>query len=352
MTIRSIAVVSLFALGCGKSTPKPEAEVAAPTSPATATTASPDAAPAAPDVAPVAEVAAADAVAAAPDCVPREVMAVLGSIDPDFAKLDQGVVSLCGTAQETRHCVALDLASGKRTAVKLDDGDVTHLPQYPAGFDDGLVKDEARPVLKLCPAEETRCKDLHVGQALSAHFSKDKTRAVVTSLEEGKLTAHIYDSATLTETLVVPVGASDLPNCTFAAFAGDALLVATGACTGAGKAWLVDSKTGTKIADIGKSETAFVLDGHFAQVDGNLFVFRDANGKTAYVQDVTTGDVKATIDLEKASDGTKPKDDTTFVFATPTQVVFVEARPLIDTVIVASPTDGSVSKVHVPRPCP
>ncbi len=369
MIIRTTALIALFTLGCGKSTPKPEAEVAAPTAPAAADVAAPapDAAPAAPDAAPAAEVAAAT-----PDCVPHDVMAVLGSIDPDFAKLDAGVVSLCGDAQETRHCVALDLASGKRTAIKLGEDDVAHMAAYPAGFDDGLIIDDGlmrsiqakdgKPageqppstgaVLKVCPPEETRCKELYSGRVLAAHFSKDKARVVVTSLDEGKLNAHIYTTATQAEELVVPIGATDLPNCSFAAFAGDALVIATGACGGAGKAWIADGKTGTKIADIGKSETAFVRDGQFAHVDGNLFVFRDASGKAAYVQDVTTGDVKATIDIDKASDGTKAKHDAAFVFATATEVILVEARPLLDTVIVASPTDGSITKVHVPRPCP
>ena len=334
-----LAVVVAFGLvACGKKEPTtaPEVVPATPTADAVA----------AADVSPTA------AVAAAADCVPHDVMAVLGSIDPDFAKLDNGAVSLCGFAQETRYCVALDLASGKRTSVKLADNDVAHLPSFPAGFDEGLVKDEGRPVLKLCPAAETRCQDLHVGQALAAHFDANKSRVVVTALEEGKLTAHIYDAATRTSVMIVPIADSDLPNCTFATFVGESLLISTGACTGGGKAWLADVKTGAKISDLGKVDGAFVKDGQLAQVEGNVWAFRDAAGKVAYLQDVVTGEVQATVDLEKASDGTKMKDDQAFVFATASDVYFVEARPLIGTVFVASRKDGAVTKTHLPRPCP
>ena len=367
-----LAVVVAFGLvACGKKEPTtaPEVVPATPTADAVAAAdVSPSAAVAAADVSPTAAVAAADvspsaaaaaadvsptaAVAAAADCVPHDVMAVLGSIDPDFAKLDNGAVSLCGFAQETRYCVALDLASGKRTSVKLADNDVAHLPSFPAGFDEGLVKDEGRPVLKLCPAAETRCQDLHVGQALAAHFDANKSRVVVTALEEGKLTAHIYDAATRTSVMIVPIADSDLPNCTFATFVGESLLISTGACTGGGKAWLADVKTGAKISDLGKVDGAFVKDGQLAQVEGNVWAFRDAAGKVAYLQDVVTGEVQATVDLEKASDGTKMKDDQAFVFATASDVYFVEARPLIGTVFVASRKDGAVTKTHLPRPCP
>ncbi len=345
----AIVLASGF-VACGKKEPAATPDAA----PAPATDAAPapatDAAPApAPDAA---AAPAPDAAPAAADCVPHDVMAVLGSIDPDFAKLDAGAVSLCGLAQETRHCVALDLASGKRTSVKLGEDDVAHLPSFPAGFDDGLVKDEARPVLKLCPAAETRCQDLHVGQALAAHYDANKSRVVVTALDEGKLNAHVYDAATRTALIVVPIADSDLPNCTFAAFVGESLLISTGACTGGGKAWLADAKTGTKIADIGKVEGSFVKDGQFALVEGNVWAFREAGGKTAYLQDVATGEVQASIDIEKATDGTKVKDDQAFVFATATDVILVEARPLVGTVFVASRKDGGITRTYLARPCP
>jgi len=345
-------IVAFGLVACGKKEPVVAPDVA----PATATAAPTDAAAApAPDAASAMQDAAVDASASAPpaaDCVPHDVMQVLGSISPDFAKLDAGVLSLCGFAQETRYCVALDLASGKRTSTKLDENDVTHLPAFPAGFDEGLVKDEGRPVLKLCPAAETRCQDLHVGAGLAGHFDANKSRVVVTSLEEGKLNAHIYDAATRTGTSVIPIADSDLPNCTFAAFVGESLLISTGACTGGGKAWLADAKTGTKIADIGKTEGAFVKDGQFAQVEGNVWAFRDASGKTAWLQDVVSGEVQTTIDLEKAADGTKIKDESAFVFANATDVMFVEGRPLLGTVVVASRKDGSITKSYLPRPCP
>lgn len=338
-------------VACGKKDPAATPDAAPAPAPAADAAAAP-----APDAAaaPATDAAAPapDAAVAAADCVPHDVMAVLGSIDPDFAKLDAGAVSLCGLAQDTRYCVALDLASGKRTSVKLGEGDVAHLPSFPAGYDDGLVKDEARPVVKLCPAAETRCQDLHVGTALAAHYDANKSRVVVTALDEGKLNALVYDAATRTQLIAVPIADSDLPNCTFVAFVGESLLISTGACTGGGKAWLADAKTGTKIADIGKAEGTFVKDGQFAQVEGNVWAFREAGGKTVYLQDVTTGEVQTTIDLDKAADGTKIKDDQAFVFATPTDVILVEARPLIGTVFVASRKDGTITKTHLPRPCP
>lgn len=347
-------IIAFGLVACGKKEPAPAPDVAPVAPVADVAAAAPDAAPAAADAASATpDVAAVDASApAAADCVPHDVMQVLGSISPDFAKLDGGSLALCGFAQETRYCVALDLASGKRTSTKLDENDVTHLPAFPAGFDEGLVKDEGRPVLKLCPAAETRCQDLHVGSVLAGHFDAKKARVVVTSLEDGKLNAHIYDAATREGSNVIPIADSDLPNCSFAAFVGESLLISTGACTGGGKAWLADAKSGTKIADIGKSEGAFVKDGQFAQVEGNVWAFRDASGKTAWIQDVVSGEVQATVDLEKAADGTKIKDEGAFVFATPSDVIFVEGRPLLGTVVVASRKDGSITKSYLPRPCP
>lgn len=337
------AVAFLLLGACGKKEPVAPAQ---PTTPA-----APDAAE--PPAADAAAPAPADAAAPAPaDCVTAETLAVLGGIDPDFARLDGRSVKLCGEMNDARHCVVLDLDSGKRTAEKLADGDVAHLPAYPAGFDDGLVKDDARPVLKLCASAEAGCKDLHVGEVLAAHFDPAKARVVVTALEEGKLTAHLYDTATLAETTKLEIGASDLPDCTFADFVGDALLLSTGPCSGGGKSWLADPKTGTKIADVGKREGTFVKDGGFAHLDGNTWVFRDATGKVAFIQDVATGEVSATVDLETAGGDTKSKDDKAFVLAAGDELVFVESRPLVGTVFVADRKDGAIKKSFVPRPCP
>jgi len=332
----------LLATACGKKEPATQADAAQP-----ATTQAPDAAePAAPDAA-----APAADVAPLAGCLAPEILAVLGGIDPDFAALDGRTVKLCGELDDVRHCVALDLDSGKRTADKLAEGDVAHLPDYPAGFDDGLVKDDARPVLKLCASAEAGCKDLHVGQALAAHFDAAKARVVVTALEEGKLTAHVYDTATLAETSKLDIGASDLPDCTFADFVGDTLLLSTGACSGGGRSWLADPKTGARIADVGKREGAFVKDGELAHIDGPTWVFRDASGKVAFVQDVTSGEVLATVDLQAAGGDTKPKDDKAFVLAAGDALIFVESRPLVGTVFIADRKDGAIKASFVPRPC-
>jgi hypothetical protein len=234
----------------------------------------------------------------------------------------------------------------------LPEDDVAHLPAFPPGFADGLLKDESRPVLKLCPADATTCTDLHVGQALAGHFDDDNKRVVITSFDDGKLTAHIYDTVTRARSAVWPVTESAIPDCSFAAFVGERLLISSGACTGGGKTWLADPETGDKIVDVGKRDDAFVRDGHYARVDGKLWAFRDASGKRVYLQDVASGEVSATVDLDAVAEGTKAKDDAAFVLATADMLVLVEARPLVGTVFLANPKDGSVTKSYVPRPCP
>jgi hypothetical protein len=305
---------------------------------------------------PAAEVAAPAADAAAPepppaDCVSAEVQATLNSLEPDFARLDGRALRLCGAVGEARHCVVLDLDSGKRTTEKLPDDDVQHLPAYPAGFDDGLLKDEGRPVLKLCA--DSRCKDLYVGEVLAGHFDAARARVVLTTWDDDKeRRARIFDTATQAEVAAFPIGPADLRDCTFAAFVGESLLVSTGACTGGGRAWLVDAKNGTKLGDIGKSPSAFVKDGQLALLDGTLWAFRDASGKAVYVQDVASGEVVATVDLETAADGTAPKDEHAFLFGSPSELVLVEARPVVGSVFIANPKDGAVTKKYLPRPCP
>lgn len=335
MTIRWLAMVSLIApVGCGKKETPP----AATTEAGPATHAGEDTA------------SAADAEDDA-GCIDTETSNVMGELDPDFARLEGNKAVLCGDTGPTRHCVALDLDSGERSVTKLADDDVEHLPAYPPGFADGLVKDDQRPVLKLCSAAAAQCKDLHVGQSLAGHFDADGERVVVTSLDDGTLNAHVYDAASQERRATVPIAESDLPDCTFAAFVGDRLLLSTGTCTGKGKAWLADSASGDEVADIGGREDAFVLDGQFTHVDGDVWAFREARGERVYLQDVTSGAVRASIDVATATDHTKPKDDAAFVLATADQVVLIEARPLVGTVIVANAGDGGVVRRYIPRPC-
>lgn len=360
------AFIALSLTACGKSpapadaatppadTAQAASDASAPPAGDTATAAGDAATPTPADAAQAAPDASAAADTAAPkDCVDDEVARVLGGLEPDFARLDKNVLELCGGFQDgPRHCVDLDLDTGKRTVVKLPDDDVAHLPSFPAGFDAGLMRDEARGVLKVCVSAETGCKDLHPGQVTAGHFDADKKRVVVASMEDGQRNARIFDVANQAEGKVIPIGPGDLPDCTFAAFLGnDTLLVSTGQCAAEGQSWLVDVASGKTIDEIGKSPNAFVRDGQFAQVDGDVWAFRDATGKVVHVQNVKTGDIVATVDLESAATGTAPKDEHAWAFARDGKLVLVEARPALGTVFIADPKDGSVTQSLVPRPC-
>lgn len=340
-TLPTTLLMTTVLAACGKKEPAPTPPTAPP--PAAEDVAAPSAAdasePGAPDAAPD------------PACLAQETARVLGSIDPDFARLDGGKVVLCGATRETRHCVSLDLESGQRTASELSEDDLAHLPAFPPGLDEGLVRDEARPVLKLCSAEDARCKDLHVGEVLAAHFDKDKRRVVVTSFDSGKLSAELYDAATLAAVKSLPIAERAVPDCSYAAFVGQRLLLSSGACTGGGKAWLVDPESGETVAAIGDGDV-FVRDGQFTQVQGDLWAFRAASGKAVYLHDVRSGARVATVDLDQAADNTASKDDAAFVLSDGGALVLVEARPLVGTVYTIDVKDGSVTRRHVPRPCP
>jgi len=86
-------LVGAFALThCGKPAPSRAADAAVPT-PVPA-----DAAPAG-----LADVAAEPAPA---DCVPNEIATVIGTIDPELARVEGKTVELCGLVDEARMCTA------------------------------------------------------------------------------------------------------------------------------------------------------------------------------------------------------------------------------------------------------
>jgi hypothetical protein len=312
------------------------------------------------DKADVAVVAAKDAASAvdttpAPDeppadCVDAETAKVMGTLDPDLARLHEGAVELCGEVEGgARKCVSLDLASGKRRVVDVGDTDFARIPSYPEGFDDGLVKDDKKPIVKLCASAEVGCKDLHTGDVLAAHFDGTRARAVLTAWDEGVRRAKIYDTKSLELVSTIEIGPGELPNCTFSNFVGENLLISTGECDGAGKSWLADPKTGNKLADIGGEDPIFVKSSQFAKIDDSRRVFRSADGSRAVIQDVKSGEVKAKIDLTVRGDAA-PKHGGAWVLASQGQAIFVEGAPTLGSVFVAE-ADGKVSKQLVPRPC-
>ena len=69
------------------------------------------------------------------------------------------------------------------------------------------------------------------------------------------------------------------------------------------------------------------------------------------LQEVGTGKVRATVDLKAASGETEPKHAGAWVLSHEGQAVFVEARPGLGSVHVASAADGKIIKSFVPRPC-
>jgi hypothetical protein len=337
-------VFALSLAACGKKE-SPAADVApADTEKASPT---PDTASSSPAVAPIADtIEKKDA----PDCAAADVMQALGGLEPDFARIEGHAVELCGDASGKRLCISLDLETGKRTVIEVSDTDFDRIAPYPAGFDDGLVRDDKKPVIKLCLSAEAGCKDLHTGNAIAGHFDKDRSRVVLTSWDEGMKRATVYDTKSLEATQTLDIAPGDLPDCTFADFAGESLLISTGECAGNGKSWLADPKTGQKIADIGADSPLFVKSGEFAHLHDTTWVFRSATGDRAVYQDVMSGKVAATVDLNALSENALPKDDIAWVLSKDGAAIFVESRPASGTIRMVD-RDGKALKSHVPKAC-
>lgn len=349
--VAGAGLVLALGAGCGKK--EPAADVAqAPAAPAADVAQAPaaDVAQAPADAAQ----APADAVQApaATDCVDAETARIMGGLDPDLARVEEGVVELCGDFEGgERWCVGLELATGKRGAKKVAETDFARMAHYPVGFDDGLVRDEQKPLIKLCASAEAGCKDLHAGDVMAAHFDEGKKLAVLTAWDDGVRSAKVYDAASLEVVGTVEIGKGDLPDCTFADFLGDKLLVSTGACDGAGQSWIADPKTGAKVADVGGEAPLFVKAEQYTEIGENTWVFRAADGSRAVVQEVGSGKVLATVDLKAAGGETAPKHPKAWVLSHAGAAVFVEARPALGTVHLASPTEGKITQSFVPRPC-
>ncbi len=354
-------LVSAFALThCGKPAPAPaSADAAAPAPAPAAADAAP--APAPGDAAPTAAADAATAAAdtapepAPADCVPHEIATVIGTVDPELARIEGKTVELCGLVEEARTCVSLDLETGIRKTIAVDDNDVKRIPAYPTGFDDGIIRDETRPVIKLCLSAETGCKDLHAGQILSARFDATRAHVVLTAWDDGMRKAKVYDTASLELKSSFDISPGDLPDCTFADFVGKNLIISTGACTGGGTSWILDVATGNKVADVGADAPFFIKDDQFAavpQAGENVFAFRSADGTTVVLQDVVTGAVSARLNLEEAVGDTTPKHDGAWVLTHELGIVLVESRPVPDSIYLVDAKTLAVTKSLLPRPCP
>lgn len=364
-----IAVLSAAVTGCSKGPPAgPDAKTAATatTMPPAPDAGAPATTPAADAGAGAATTPAADAAASAPDaasagCESGEVAAALKELKADFAAVTTRGLEVCGAlGEEKRGCIIVDLETDKRTFAALASDDADHIPPWPEHFDDGLVRDDKRPVLKLCASASDGCKDLFIGAVTTAHLADDKAHAVLTTVgSDPAKSARVFDTKTLEPGAVIPMPGSELVDCSFAAFAGPSVVVAVGPCTaggGAPKAWLAKADSGEKIADIGPKDAPGIAlrEGQWTAlpaVGPNIVAFRAAEGTLVVLQDVVTGEVKTTIAI--ASEGARDVKAPAWIFATKSGFVMTESLPLPTTLTrVDLSGDGAKFDTRAPVLCP
>ena len=342
--IAVLGAVTGGAVGCSKGPPAGPDTQPAPL----ATTAPPAPDAAAPATTPVADAdagaattpPAADAAAAAdaanPACESAEVAAALKELKADFAAVTARGLEVCGAlGEEKRGCIIVDLETQKRTFAALPSDDADHIPPWPEHFDDGLVRDDKRPVLKLCASASEGCKDLFIGAVTTAHLADDKAHAVLTTVgSDPAKSARVFDTKTFEARAVIPMPGSELVDCSFSAFAGPSVVVAVGPCSpggGAPKAWLAKADSGEKIADIGPKDAPGIAlrEGQWTALPGvgpNIVAFRAAEGTIVVIQDVVTGEVKATLAI--ATEGTRDVKAPAWIFETKGGFVMTESLPL------------------------
>lgn len=350
---RWFAIVPFMLMACGG-----KKEPAPPTTAAPVTTA-----PAADAAAPAPEVDAAsapeaDAAAPAPAsgaCLAKDAFAILEKVSPDHATFADGVATVCGQAEGTGYCYALDLKAPSVTASKQAEDDLVHVPNGVGAIDDPFHRKDGAPALQLCLDPKVGCKDVYVGQTLAATINADKTRFVLATLDDREKKLHVFELPGLTEvSSVVLDKETDLPDCTFGAMLGETLLVSTGPCgadSAGHKAYLAAPASGDKLADIGGADGFDLRYDGYVQVKDALWAFRSADGKKVVVQDVKTGAVQATIDLAAAG---APKATESWLFATaePLELVVVENRPVAGAVYAFDPMTGKPTRSLVPTACP
>jgi len=350
--------------GCGKSEPAqptsasaPAPETTAPATTAPPTTPATTAPPTTPATTAPATTGDADATAApsTTGCVAQDLFQPLSRISPDHASLVGDSVTLCGETDDTiGWCFGIELGSGAVSGAKQRQDDSAHLPNYASALNDPFRRQDDKPVLQLCLDAKTGCKDVYVGNATAATLADDRQRFVVTTLDERERRVRVYDAATFGEigNILIEKDA-DLPDCTFGAAVGDALVVATGACPAGSphKAWLANATTGEKLGDIGGVADFDLRFGGYVHVKDDLWAFRDASGKRIVVQDVKTGAVQATADTSGLG---AVASGATWLFASadPLRIVALENRPQTGSIYIIDPMTGALSKRIVPTACP
>jgi hypothetical protein len=350
---RLIATMGLLT-ACGKDTPAPAPTPDVPAAPAPAADADAPPQEPPPDAAP--EVTRA--------CDAPEVTAGLASLRPDVAvRKADGSLRLCGgTGGESRGCLVYtpvaDPSARKdghhfeRSFLPLPDDDFDHVPAFPPGFDDAFGREDGKPITKICIDPAAGCKDIYVGRAVAGHFDADKKRAVLTTLaDDDTRVVRVFDTETLAETLAIPLPGTSLIDCSFGAFLGESLLVATGPCTTAegGKAWLVDPATGEKKAELGKDGAFAVRDGQFTPLDGTRWALRRADGGEVLIVDVATGETAAQVATGRDAD--KVGREKAWLFADGDRLVMVEAQPTKGELVLMDTKGATLVAREAPQPC-
>jgi hypothetical protein len=350
--LRPTAAAALLVLSaCSREAPP----APAPTAPAESTPApalTSDTAPTAPPVTPV----------AAPACEPAEVATAATTLRLDTVRQGPaGQVRACGDLAEGRACLVIDPATGRRELLRLPDGDVDHLPAWPPGFDDGLRIEDERPVTRVCTPATQGCKVLHPDRATTARFNADRTQSVLTVVnaegaDAGGKTLFVHDVHNQGERLAVKLDGASVGDCSFARFVGPNLVVGVGPCDpparGAVTAWLAEPLTGNRIAPIGGEAAPVGLqDGQFANLAGDRWAFRAADGASLIVQDVRTGAIEAAIELGVTPSATR---SAAFIVATSPQEALVVAQAP-SAPVTATRVDLATRKsvpLSAPPPCP
>ncbi len=349
-----VAALSVVA-ACRKDSPEPPRvpDVAATPS-EVGDTAPPTEPPPAADVAPE----------SARACDAPEVTAGLSRLRADVAvRKADGSFRLCGgTGADTRGCVTYtpvpdpsarkDGQHFERAFLALPEDDLDHVPAFPPGFDDGFRREEDKPLTKICIDPSAGCKDIFVGRAVAGHFDAEEKRAVLTTMaDDDTRIVRVYDTATLEESLSIPLPGSSLVDCSFGAFVGESLLVATGPCTTAegGKAWLVDPTTGEKKADLGQDGAFAVRDGHFTHLGGARWAFRRADGAEVLIVDTTSGETLSQIATGRDAD--KAGREKAWLFADGERLVILETEPVKGELVLIDPAGGKLIGREAPLPC-
>ncbi len=218
----------------------------------------------------------------------------------EYLALEAGVFSFCHDDRGTQACWAFDLE--RKTLAPRDLPASTTAPGAKTmDVPGGLRVDFESGAISLCTTEFTDCKALDVtgDRYIRGDFDSDRKRVVVTT--EGRpgapFKATFYDVVTRRTVKTLTIGTDDYP-CGDIEFLGpEVLLVRRQQCDAArGEALLLDPTTYATRAQVGqrgfRGYKVFA-----AQIEGNRWAFRDQDGLTLAIHDVTTGALLQTLDL-------------------------------------------------------